>query len=129
MEYNDKIDILREYNEEAIVFNDIEDALVGVVIRIGMDPIAVYDYDKVIQCLMDGEDTEEAHEAAIEWFEYNTIGTWAGDGTPCFVHFFEKEEPQVCRFSTVLNNWWTRIVTGITAIQARCGRWWRRDGN
>jgi len=124
MKHEDKVDLLAEVNEEAVIFHGIEDALVGYVERFGMEPIAVYDRAKVIECLMaDGETT---HEDAEEWFGYNTIGTWAGDGTPCFVTFFEEEEE--CRFSTMLKDWWTTTVTRITATLAACGRLFRRDG-
>jgi hypothetical protein len=29
---------------------------------------------------------------AQEFFEYNTIGCWMGDGTPIFVHLFGEDE-------------------------------------
>jgi len=25
------------------------------------------------------------HEEAVEWFEFNQIGAWVGDKTPCFI--------------------------------------------
>ena len=27
------------------------------------------------------------HEDAIEYFEFNVIGTWVGDNTPVFIEF------------------------------------------
>jgi hypothetical protein len=24
-------------------------------------------------------------EEAVEWFDFNIIGAWVGDGTPCFI--------------------------------------------
>jgi len=35
-----------------------------------------------------GMDDQEAQE----FFEYNTIGAWMGDGTPIFIHLFEEDE-------------------------------------
>jgi hypothetical protein len=31
-------------------------------------------------------------EEAIEYFEYNQIGAWVGEQTPCFISPFDKEE-------------------------------------
>jgi hypothetical protein len=56
--------------------------LVGVVERIGSPSIFCYDRDAVIAHLAEtmGEDAEE-------FFEYNTLGTYAGPTTPCFITF------------------------------------------
>lgn len=126
MKYEDKQNILSEINEDAIVYDGIEDALVGWVERFGQPPIAIYDFDATIQCLMkQGMDEEDA----MEWYSYNTLGSWVGDTTPCFLHKFQEEEEHECRFSTVLRGWWTKTVRKITATLAICGRWFRRDGS
>ena len=31
-------------------------------------------------------------EEAIEYFEFNQIGAWMGDNTPCFISPFDEEE-------------------------------------
>lgn len=70
------------------LFDDIEDAFVGVAERFGMGPVATYDYDKCIEIYMeDGMTFEEA----VEHFGFNVIGLWAGDKTPVFVRFVEEE--------------------------------------
>jgi hypothetical protein len=129
MEYNNKVEELAELNENAIVFDGIEPALIGWIERIGLEPIAVYDYDKVIECLIDKDEPnhEEAYESALEWYGYNTLGTWAGDGTPCFLHKFESEESE-CLCSRPLKNLWMRTVKRITAILRSFGRLLQRDG-
>jgi hypothetical protein len=53
-----------------------------VVTRFGLEPILCYDYDKVIATMIARGMTEEQ---ALEDFEYNIIGAWVGDGTPCFL--------------------------------------------
>ena len=59
-----------------------DDCLVGVVDRFGQDPIACYDAEKVIIRLMgEGMSREEAEEH----FQFNQIGAWMGDRTPCFL--------------------------------------------
>ena len=126
MEYNEKIEQLMDVNGEAIVYDGIEPALIGYLERFGMETIAVYDYQKTIECLMPTDESpEEALEMAEEWYSYNTLGTWAGDLTPAFLHRFEEEQ---CLCSRPLKNLWMRTVKRITAILKNFGRLLRRDG-
>jgi hypothetical protein len=73
-------------NEEMLFADGFDDALVGVVSRAGgMSPVALYDEDKCIEILVkrDGMDAEEARE----YFDFNTLGAWMGEMTPCFARF------------------------------------------
>jgi hypothetical protein len=45
--------------------------------------IAVYDYKKCVEILMTRE--EMTHEEAIEWMEFNVVGSYAGEYTPIFM--------------------------------------------
>lgn len=61
-----------------------EAALIGVSeAQPGRPPLAVYDYMKCAEILMerDGMSGEEA----IEFLDFNTVGSWVGGGTPVFV--------------------------------------------
>lgn len=58
-----------------------DDCVVGIVERFGMQPILCYDTNKVIEKLMKDMSADEAWE----WFHFNQIGAWMGDGTPCFI--------------------------------------------
>ena len=59
-----------------------DDCISGVCRRSGQEDIVAYDYDKVIERNMgDGMTRDEA----VEYFEFNQIGSWVGDGTPCFI--------------------------------------------
>ena len=40
-----------------------------------------YNCEAVIQILASDMGEEGAHE----WFEFNTLGAWMGDTTPCFI--------------------------------------------
>tara|TARA_R110002167_G_scaffold207471_1_gene411639 strand:+ start:128 stop:424 length:297 start_codon:yes stop_codon:yes gene_type:complete len=74
--------------EDIILFDDIEDAFVGVAERFGMGPVATYNYDKCIEIYMeDGMTFEEA----VDHFSFNSIGAWVGDKTPVFVRFAAGE--------------------------------------
>ena len=61
-----------------------DDCIVGILERFGVDvPVVVYDREKVIQKLMDNG--IETYEGAEEFYHYNQLGAWVGDGTPAFL--------------------------------------------
>lgn len=72
-----------EFNEEALLADGYEDAFLGISQRCGQPHVAIYDAMKCIKILMerDGMDYPEA----VEFFEFNTVGAWAGEGTPIFL--------------------------------------------
>lgn len=76
-------DHLAEVNPEAILFDGYEDALVGVVERFGVAPIALYDRARCIRVLVERDGMTE--EEAEEFFSFNTEGCWAGEHTPAFL--------------------------------------------
>tara|TARA_R110001583_G_scaffold55916_5_gene169532 strand:- start:3227 stop:3490 length:264 start_codon:yes stop_codon:yes gene_type:complete len=75
--------------EEGLVMNGYDDCVVGVLERYGMEPIVLYDKDKVIKKLMD--DGCETYEEAVEFYEFNQLGGWHGDKTPGFLVPLPKE--------------------------------------
>ncbi len=60
-----------------------DDCILGVCRRFGQEPILAYDYDKVIDKLVDDGMT---YDEAVEYHEYNQAGAWLGEYTPCFIH-------------------------------------------
>lgn len=60
-----------------------DDAIIGVVERFGIPgPVICYDREKVLHVnIDDGMDEEEA----LEFYEFNTLGAWMGEGTPVFL--------------------------------------------
>ena len=75
-------DYLSDVNPEAMMADGLEDACVGVMMRFGQGPVALYDYDKCIEIFMKEGSSEEE---AVEHFEFNVMGAWVGDGTPAFM--------------------------------------------
>ena len=68
-----------------------EKAFIGTTISaFSRKQLALYDYDKCIMILMN--DNEWSEEDALEWFNFNTIGSWVGDDTPIFVNIHKLEE-------------------------------------
>lgn len=72
-------------DEEILRMDGFDHAVAGVSERFGGKFALVYDKDEVIRTLVerDGMDWSEA----MEWFDFNIIGAWMGEGTP---HFLTK---------------------------------------
>ncbi len=80
-----KMDFIRETYPETLVMDGFDDCIIGICYRFGQEPIIAYDQPAVISKLMEqGMDEDEA----IEYFEFNQIGAWMGEYTPCFIDTF-----------------------------------------
>ena len=67
--------------EDYLVADGLEDALLGIGWQFNRR-IAVYDYQKCLEILeRDGMTRDEA----VEFFEFNVVGAWVGEGTPVFL--------------------------------------------
>lgn len=65
--------------------DEYDACVIGLGRRFSSGPLAVYSISKVIKVMEGwGMDTEEA----VEFFEFNTLGAWMGEGTPIFVYLF-----------------------------------------
>tara|TARA_B100000085_G_scaffold250271_1_gene246471 strand:+ start:275 stop:595 length:321 start_codon:yes stop_codon:yes gene_type:complete len=80
-----------EQSEEPnfMLADNFEEAFLGVSETFGQNPRACYDYDKCIEIIMadmdDNSDIEDKYVDAIEFFEFNVLGSYAGEYTPAFV--------------------------------------------
>lgn len=83
-------DILRAWvagwNEEALLADGLEAAVLGVAERCGKPGLVVYDAEKCIEILMERDGM--SREDATEFFVFNTLGAWVGEGTPLFLWRF-----------------------------------------
>lgn len=62
-----------------------KDAFVGTTIgAFGRKQVAIYDYDKCLLILM--HDNGMSEEDAMEYFDYNVIGSWIGEDTPIYIN-------------------------------------------
>jgi len=71
--------------EELLLADGFEAALIGTGERCGQPTIAVYDREKCIEVLEKRDGM--THEEANEFFEFNVVGAWVGEQTPIFVDF------------------------------------------
>ena len=69
--------------EDALVMDGYDDCVMGILERFGMEPIVLYDKDKVIDKLID--EGCDGYEGAVEYYEFNQLGAWIGDKTPGFL--------------------------------------------
>jgi len=73
-----------EYNEEALLADGFEKALIGVAERINLGPVAAYDVEKILGILMERDGME--YSEALEFFEFNIKGAWMGEFTPVYIY-------------------------------------------
>lgn len=81
--HDDVYEELAEANPLAMVADGFEDAYIGHTVSIGPS-LAVYDYRKCVEVLMDREGLSELD--AIEYLDHNTVYAYVGEGTPLFIH-------------------------------------------
>lgn len=74
-------DELECLDEEILLADGFEEALIGYVERAGLPIMALYDREKCIEILMGQGMTDEEAE---EFFQFNTVSAFIGDYTPCF---------------------------------------------
>jgi len=76
-------------DQQLLTMDGYDSCILGVMERFGMEPIVCYDKNKVIEQLMGDDEENMTHEEAVEFFEFNQIGAWCGDRTPCFLSINE----------------------------------------
>jgi hypothetical protein len=61
-----------------------DDAVVGhTVAQPGRPALIVYQYERCIHILMERDGMEYAE--AVEFMDFNVVGSWVGEGTPVFI--------------------------------------------
>jgi|TARA_R100000664_G_C2746759_1_gene134391 hypothetical protein len=72
---------VKEYNEEALLADGFDDAIIGMCLQFGQLPVVAYDYEKCIQILM----KDMTRDEALEYFEFNVINAYMGINTPVYI--------------------------------------------
>ena len=73
---------LEALNPQALLADGFEDALIGWGMEATKMPVAIYNYDKCVEILINEGSSQDD---AIEWMEYNVTNAWYGEGTPIFM--------------------------------------------
>lgn len=79
LSYDDLMEALEE--NECLLADGFESALIGITM--GINPVAVYDINRMIECLFRKEDMTP--EDAREYIEFNVIGAYVGEKTPIYI--------------------------------------------
>ena len=74
-------------DDKMITMDGYDDCMLGICMRFGQEDIVAYDYMKIIQKHIDDGMTDEE---AVEFFNFNQLGAWVGEHTPCFI-LLDKE--------------------------------------
>jgi hypothetical protein len=86
--HDDIAEELAQANEEALLADGFEDALIGYVEIATKPVVALYDRQKCIEILMKRDGMTE--EGAEEFFSFNTIGAYMGESAPAFATIKKK---------------------------------------
>lgn len=70
-------------NEEALLCDGFDDAIIGMAERINLGPVVAYSVEKIIEIMMERD--EMSYEEAYEYYSYNIVGGWHGEFTPVFI--------------------------------------------
>lgn len=86
------LEYVEECNPDAILYDGFENALIGVAEHWAPaeghgahhNYVALYDYAKCVQILVDRDEMSE--EEAVDYMEFNVTGGYVGPYTPVFAH-------------------------------------------
>jgi|TARA_R110001592_G_scaffold132392_5_gene346873 hypothetical protein len=67
-------------------------AIMGTIQRAGQDDIILYDSDEIIKILVYRDNM--SYEEAVEYFEFNILGSWVGPQTPAY---FSKDSLRILK--------------------------------
>lgn len=92
-DYKAALELIDEISEiddsvEIMLLDGFEEALLGHATRFGGLSVAAYDLTKCIEILS----RDMSFEDALEYFEFNVIGAWVGEGTPIFIQLPESTQ-------------------------------------
>ena len=85
LEKQSQFDFLLEKTEmhgSFLTADGFDDAIVGICHSFGKEPTVCYDQRKILDTLVSQGMSEEE---AQEYFDYNIIGAYVGERTPCFL--------------------------------------------
>jgi hypothetical protein len=79
------VEELAEIDEDILLMDGFNDAIIGYSQRIGEPVLAVYSWQKMVDVLV----KDMSYEDAVEYIEYNCLGAWVGERTPIIVMSME----------------------------------------
>lgn len=74
---------LNEENPDAVLFDGLEKAIIGIGSQYSKPTLAIYSASKIVKVLMKRDKMNFGE--AIEFFDFNIADLWAGEHTPIIV--------------------------------------------
>ena len=83
METSFSVEKVSEINPKALLADGFNEAILGMCVQFGQEPVVAYNYNKCIEILKkrDGMSGSEA----TEYMEYNVVGAYMGVNSPVFI--------------------------------------------
>jgi hypothetical protein len=72
-----------EMGEPILLLDGLDEAFIGFSQRINEPTLAVYSWEKIIDCLVANDDM--SYDDAMEFADFNIRGAWVGERTPIIV--------------------------------------------
>ena len=101
--YDEACDRDENYGANIVMFDEMEDAMVGTTVNAAGIVVPVYERELCIKSLAkkymasgDYKDEDDANLAASEWFEHNTMGTlpYLNEQAPVIIEGFMRDDAQ-----------------------------------
>ena len=77
------IDEITELNPEAMTADGFDEAILGMCIQFGSEPVVAYDFNKCVEIVMERDGMER--EEAVDFINFNVVGAYIGLSTPVFI--------------------------------------------
>lgn len=82
MRHKEILDRLLEINPQAVIIEGLDEAIIGYTQNNGFPNVAVYDTELCVSLL---SSNGMSLEDAVDYFEYNVLGSHFGENSPIFV--------------------------------------------
>jgi len=77
------IEEIVEMNPEAMMADGFDEAILGMCVQFGAEPLVAYDYEKCVDILIKRDNLNRTE--AIDFIQFNVIGAYVGLNTPVFI--------------------------------------------
>jgi hypothetical protein len=74
---------ISEINPDALLCDGFDDAIIGMAERINLGPVVAYSVSKILDIMIERDGM--TYEDALEYYDYNIVGSWMGENTPIFI--------------------------------------------
>jgi hypothetical protein len=77
-------DLFAWIDEEVLLFDGMDDALIGWASPMNSPTVAVYDYNLLVEVVMHRDGLAE--DEAVEYVDFNVVGAYMGPSTPIVMY-------------------------------------------